>query len=56
MTTENNIIEQGIESTDEAWKRLYELANSCINWGESDIDKELFISLGKQTFEIKIVE
>ena len=52
MTTEINIA----DSTTEAWERLFEIANCCINWGESDIDKEKFFDLAKGIFIIKIVE
>lgn len=55
MTTENTTIqtEQEIQI---AWEELFDLASSCIKWGESDIDKEKFISIGKVTFAIKIIE
>ncbi len=59
MTTENEINNDNetiIKPDSDLWQQLYELAKSCINWGESDIDKECFFELGKQTFTLKLVE
>lgn len=39
-----------------AWEALYEIANCCINWGESDINKEKFFAQAREVFILKFSE
>lgn len=53
MTQGNTEIEQPKEiETEKAWFELWAFAQSCIHWGECDIDKEKFIYNGKHLFSI----
>lgn len=44
------------ETIDKAWQELWEFAQSCIHWGDSDIDKERFIENGKKLFIVSEIE
>lgn len=56
MTTEKIITQKAdTQGDDRPWIELWDIANSCIAWGESDIDKGKFIQIAKQYFSIKML-
>lgn len=56
MTEATQYADEIQQDVDDTWQKLWEFAQGCIQWGESDIDKDEFINEGKERFRVFLIK